>query len=207
MQSNFNTNLAFVDLLFNLLIGFVCLFFLSWLLINPSAQSGKITPNTKMMVVMDWPKESSFDIDLLIKGPDNNVVSFINKDVRYMILERDDLGTINDTVHINDKKIVIRRNTETISLNELIPGEYVINIHNYSHTLGDNDENAKFYPVSVRVRVFKLEPFKIIHDSTQTLELRQEKTVITFLIDEKKKITDIRTDVSIPLKQTNGVAP
>ena len=38
----YSTNLGFVDLLFNLLVGFVSLLLIAFLLINPIADDGKI---------------------------------------------------------------------------------------------------------------------------------------------------------------------
>jgi len=40
----YSSNLAFVDLLFNLLVGFTSLLLLAFLLINPIADEGKIDP-------------------------------------------------------------------------------------------------------------------------------------------------------------------
>lgn len=40
----YSSNLAFVDLLFNLLIGFASLFVIAFLMINPIAKTGAVTP-------------------------------------------------------------------------------------------------------------------------------------------------------------------
>ena len=40
----YSSNLAFVDLLFNLLVGFTSLFIIAFLMINPIAKDGEVTP-------------------------------------------------------------------------------------------------------------------------------------------------------------------
>ena len=132
-MKKFSTNLAFVDLLFNLLVGFTSLLLLAFLYINPIADEGKIDPVTKLLVIMTWPDESSADIDVWMRGPDGSVCSYVAKDKGYMILERDDLGMTNDAIKVDDKIIYIKRNIESLSVTQLLKGEYVLNIHNYSH--------------------------------------------------------------------------
>ena len=97
----YSTNLGFVDLLFNLLVGFVSLLLIAFLLINPIADDGKIDPVTEFIINVQWPDNSSIDIDLWVQGPEGTIVSFKQKDGNYMVLERDDLGISNDFVMIN----------------------------------------------------------------------------------------------------------
>ena len=60
----YSSNLAFVDLLFNLLVGFTSLFVIAFLLINPIAKSGVIDPPIRLMIEMRWDDSSPRDIDL-----------------------------------------------------------------------------------------------------------------------------------------------
>ena len=99
----YSTNLGFVDLLFNLLVGFCSLLLIAFLLINPIADEGKIDPRSEFLIVATWPDNSVMDIDLWVKGPDDSVVSFKNKDGNWIVLERDDLGISNDFVMVNEK--------------------------------------------------------------------------------------------------------
>tara|TARA_B110000037_G_scaffold221046_1_gene290653 strand:+ start:2084 stop:2740 length:657 start_codon:yes stop_codon:yes gene_type:complete len=193
----YSSNLAFVDLLFNLLVGFTSLLLLAFLLINPVADEGKIDPISEYIVTATWPAKSHLDIDIWIKGPDGTVVSFRGKDGMWMVLERDDLGTSNDFYKVNGVLKIIERNLETLSINAIVPGEYVLNIQNYStkRPLNDTEE----YPVPVTVEFIKLNPFQLIFNIEKTLEFKQEYTIATFVIDEKGLVTDIRTDIQIPL--------
>lgn len=197
-MKSYNTNLAFVDLLFNLLIGFTSLLLIAFLLINPIAQKAKIDPKTKILITIEWPAASAADIDLWIRGPVGNKVGFKEKDGQYIILERDDLGVGNDTYTVNGESVVIPRNMETTSINDLPVGEYVINIHNYS--IGPKKGHFEnHYPIPVTINVHKMDPFQIIYSTTITLSYREEKTVVSFVVDNKEKVTDLRTDTYIPL--------
>jgi len=193
----YSSNLAFVDLLFNMLVGFTCLLLLAFLLINPIADEGKIDPVSEFIITATWPEKSHLDIDIWIRGPDYEVVSFRRKDGAWMVLERDDLGTNNDWYEVNGIKTLLERNLETLSINAIVPGEYIMNIHNYSTKR--NLDAAEEYPVPVVVEFMKLNPFKLIFNITETLEFRQEKTIATFVVDEHGNITDIRTDINIPI--------
>ena len=200
-MKKFSTNLAFVDLLFNLLVGFTSLLLLAFLYINPIAEEGKIDPVTKLLVIMTWPNESAADVDLWVRGPDGRVCSYTTKDQGYIILERDDLGMTNDAIEVDDKIIYIKRNIESTSITELIKGEFVINVHNYSHAFQAYGAylDEKDYPIPVEIKVIQMNPFKILFARTVKLEYREEKTVVSFEVTADGKVEDMRTDVKIPL--------
>jgi hypothetical protein len=193
----YSTNLGFVDLLFNLLVGFVSLLLIAFLLINPIADDGKIDPVTEFIINVQWPDNSSIDIDLWVQGPEGTIVSFKQKDGNYMVLERDDLGISNDFVMINGEPKIIRRNIETLMINTILEGEYFINVHNYNHNkpLKDGED----YPVPVEVTLIKMTPFSNIFTLKTTLSFRQETTIASFLVNRNGVVNDIRTDVQIPL--------
>lgn len=58
-MKKYSSNLAFVDLLFNLLVGFTCLFIIAFLMINPISKKGVVEPPVKLMIEMRWDKEVS----------------------------------------------------------------------------------------------------------------------------------------------------
>lgn len=192
----FNTNLAFVDLLFNLLVGFTSLFVIAFMLINPIAKHGITEPPVLLLAEITWPPESQSDIDIYMRGPNGTVVYYSNKDGSYMILERDDLGQRNDTYVVNDKQITINRNYEMISVTAMPAGEYVLNIHNFSKVGG---------PVPVDISLKRLSPFSDIYQDTITVEPRQEQTAVSFVVDSSGEIHDVRTDLSIPLRKGERV--
>lgn len=201
-RHRYSSNLSFVDLLFNLLVGFTCLFFLAFLLINPVADEGKIDPVTEVMITLTWPDESVADIDLWIRGPDGSVISFINKEGGYMQLDRDDLGTSNDTYFIDGKMVVVNRNLETITINAIVPGEYTVSAFYYGSGPVREDSGKITYtyvPTQVEASIMDMHPFRVNLTRKMDLVHRIEQNVATFIIDEEGKIMDIRTDIKIPI--------
>jgi len=192
----YNSNLAFVDLLFNLLVGFTSLFVIAFLLINPIAKTGVVDPPVLMIVEMSWADNSSNDIDLYLKGPDDLMVWYANKNNGYATLKRDDIGVQSDTFEVNGVSVTIARNYEVTTMTHLPDGDYVINAHFYSNRTGDNK------PEPVTVRITQLQPFKVIFDSEFLLGLHVEKTAMTFRVVDGE-IVDIRTDVSVRLRRLN----
>ena len=112
----YSSNLAFVDLLFNLLVGFTSLFVIAFLLINPIAKQGVVDPPVKVMFEISWDDKSYHDIDLYLKGPDNQVVYYANKSNGYITLKRDDLGFQTDTYEVNGKIEIVERNYEITTM-------------------------------------------------------------------------------------------
>lgn len=190
----YSSNLAFVDLLFNLLVGFTSLFVIAFLLINPIAKNGVVDPPIVMMVEMEWDDNSREDLDLYVKGPDGNKVFYSNKTNGYITLKRDDLGMRNDSFYVNGVLTEVRRNYEVITLTVLPDGDYVINAHYFSN--GD-DELAK-------VRITGIQPFQVYYEGGISLSTHQEVTVLTFKVKDGK-IIDMRTDVKVRLRI--GVRP
>lgn len=189
----YSSNLAFVDLLFNLLIGFTCLFIIAFMLINPIAKKSTIDPPVIFIIELLWDDNSKKDIDLYVKGPDNNTVYFNNRDGSYMILERDDLGIANDTYMINNEEVIIQRNYEMITFNQLPKGEYVVNVHYYS---GDPKD-----PEKIQVKITSVSPFKEIYFQELEINYHQEKTIASFSVDEFGKVYDLNTNLDIPLRR------
>lgn len=187
----YSSNLAFVDLLFNLLVGFTSLFIIAFLMINPVSQTGQTTPPVKMFVEIEWDKELTPDIDLFVRGPDGNVVYYANKDGGYVVLQRDDLGSTNDTYILNGERIVIKRNYEIANFSDLPAGEYVIGVFYFSR-LGD--------PIDVKTTVRSISPHRLVYEGTaEALTPRTERTLLSFVIDKDGKVTDLNTEVQIPI--------
>lgn len=187
----YSNNWVFIDLLFNLLVGFTSLFVLAFMLINPIAKKGTIEPPVVFVIESSWADESTNDIDLYLRGPDGNIVYFGNQDGSYMYLDRDDLGASNDTFMLNGEQVVIERNYEMITVSQLLPGEYVINLHYFSMK-GDAE--------IIDVRATSISPFGVIVDRQVELLPRQEKTVASFYVEPNGTITDVRTDLNIRLR-------
>lgn len=196
----YSSNLAFVDLLFNLLVGFTSLFIIAFLMINPVSQTGQTTPPVKMFVEIEWDSELTQDMDLFVRGPNGNVVYYANKDGGYVVLQRDDLGSTNDTYILNGERIVIKRNYEIANFSDLPAGEYVIGVFYFSR-LGD--------PIDVKTTVRSISPHRLVYEGTaEALTPRTERTLLSFVIDKDGKVTDLNTEVQIPItgqRRGNGI--
>lgn len=190
----YSTNLAFVDIFMNLMLSFIVLFILAFLLIRPTEDAGKIDPDGLMMITLRWDNESSKDMDLWIKGPDGTIVSYQRKDGRYIILDRDDLGGANDQIIVDGVVKTIKRNIETVMITDLRDGEYIVSVHHFSASAGET---------VVDVEVIGLLPYRVWYSGSETLTARNEVTMVTFLVEDGK-VTDVRTDIQVPLRIRGG---
>lgn len=187
----YSSNLAFVDLLFNLLVGFTSLFVIAFLLINPIAKSGVIDPPIRLMIEMRWDDSSPRDIDLHVRGPDGNVVNFLRRTNGYITLKRDDVGQVGETYVINGEEVRVIRNYEITTMTDLPDGDYVVGVHFYS---------AAGSIESVNVRVTQIQPYATHFEGSVDLAPRQEKTVVVFRVVDGV-VVDIRTDLEVRLRR------
>lgn len=192
----YSSNLAFVDLLFNLLVGFTSLFIIAFLMINPISKTGEVTPPVKMYVEIEWDKDTNKDIDLLVRGPNGVTVYYSKRDGQYMTLERDDLGGSSDTYVINGKTVTVRRNYEVINFTDLPPGEYVVAVFYFS---------MKGEPIDVKAGVRTISPHRVVYEGVVSqLTPRKERTVLSFVVDHKGRVVDLNTELSIPITNKRG---
>ena len=97
-QPKFVSSVAFTDLLFNIVVGLAFLFLLAFILMNPIAKDKDIEEKSDFIIILTWDDESGDDIDLWIRDPLGNILSFKNREDALMHLDRDDLGLSNDKV-------------------------------------------------------------------------------------------------------------
>ncbi len=144
-------NTSFLDLLFNTLVGFVLLFIIAFLLINPNIKKADIKTKAEFVISVTWSDNSQDDVDTWLQDPAGNVLHFRQKDVGLAHLDRDDLGQINDIITLDDgRRVEYTHNQELTTIRGFITGEWVLNVHMYSK----RDEN----PTLVEVRIDKLNP-------------------------------------------------
>ena len=144
-------NTSFLDLLFNTLVGFVFLFIISFLLINPSIKKADIETKAEFVITVTWDDNSRDDVDTWLQDPAGNVLHFRQKDVGLAHLDRDDLGRINDVITLDDgRRVEYTHNQELTTIRGFLTGEWVLNVHMY------RKRDAK--PTQVEVRIDKLNP-------------------------------------------------
>ncbi len=203
-------NQAFIDLLYNKSLWFVVLFILAFVLINPIVRKTDIDTKAELLVTIDWPVGNN-DVDLWCQDPNNNIVWYSDEDEGFMHLDRDDLGTSNDTVTVGGKRIYVPLNREIVSLRGIIPGEYVCNVHLYK--VGDGRINpdsvgqALLNPIEVTMLVQKINPtVTIIFKNKVTLRrLKQEITMVRFTLDVAGDVSAV--DTMPPKKLVGSGAP
>ena len=177
----YQSNLAFVDFLFILLLAFISMFILALILINPVTKKSEVERKAEFLITLEWDKQSKDDVDIWVEDPLGKVVSFRNKTVDVMHLDKDDLGQINDTIRFPDGSTqVIHLNREVVTLRGWVAGEYTINAHMYnkrdrSHP---SDANSYGHPTKVKVEMLRINPYKILFEEKFTLTHRGEEVTI-----------------------------
>jgi hypothetical protein len=183
----YNSNLAFVDLLFNVLIGFVFLFIIAFLMINPVAKKADIVIPAEIIITMTWPDELDVDMDIWVKDPANNTVGYRRTNAGIMNLDRDDVGKRFDNIELNGELVQLLINREVVTLRGLLPGEYRVSVHLY----GMPNSPAK-EPIPVSIEVQKINPFSVIYKQTQEFYSEgQIKNYYKFTVDANGNIIDI----------------
>ena len=166
----------FIDLLFNCLLGFVFLFLAALLYINPEAKLANIEKQAEFIISATWPEHLKDDVDLWVRGPDDQTVSYLEKEVGWLHLDRDDRGEINDIMVIDGVEKIYPVNQEIITVRKQHPGEYIVNLYYYHAYHGS--------PLPVDVRVDKVNPkFEtVFHDTVYLNGVDDEQTAVRFSI-------------------------
>jgi len=173
----------FTDLLFNVLLGFTLLFFISIIFMNPIAKLGNINYKAEYIITVSWPEDQPDDIDLWVQDPYQETVSYLRKEAGWLNLDRDDRGDLNDTVMINGKKVVHPINQEVVTIRGIISGEYIVNLHYY--------ESQTSKPVKTVIKIEKVNPvLRLVYIDQQVLQkVDDEKTILRFELDGNGEIT------------------
>jgi len=179
-RRDYHNNTAFLDLLFNCLVGFVFLFVVAFLLIKPDVKDASIKTKAEYVITMTWPLEDFNDVDIWLMDPATNLISFKSQEAGLAHLDRDDLGRSNDTFILPDGRVIsYPYNQEILTIRGIIPGEWVLNVHMYNN-------NTK-QPSDVTIRIDKLNP-KVITVFNETIVLTgqwAEETVLRFTMTIK----------------------
>lgn len=197
-NKKFDFRTAYIDLLLNVLTGIIFLFMVATVLIKPEAvKDAGIKKDAEYIINLSWPTDKDCDVDIWVRDPLGNVVSFIQKDLGIMHLERDDLGSANDKVKTDNGFIYSTSlaNDETWVLRGMIPGKFTVNLHLYAcrDAQGISTGVGSAADVKAKVELIKINPDYI---SLKTVivafnEVWQEQTAFNFLLDDKGQVTSI----------------
>ena len=133
MDSNvrFKSSIGFIDLLFNILLGFAFLFIVAFLLIKPEAKKKDFDRRAEFVIILEWNHDAADDLDLYVQDPMGDRVSFRLPRINYMHLDKDDLGKTNDTiVNADGTRSTVLINREVVTIRGILPGEYAVS---YTH--------------------------------------------------------------------------
>ena len=190
--NRYGSNLSFNDVLFNALLGFVVLFVLALLLINPITKKSDIPAKAEVLIILEWDSEASDDIDIWVQGPMMGApISFQNKHSGSMHLDRDDLGRSSDVLMVDGEKIIIKINREVVTMRGIVKGDYYINIHAYH-------KNKETGPTKYTVTVIDVNPYKEVYVMQGELHNRGDIVKLPgFTLDEDGEVIDMWTSDKI----------
>ena len=167
---------AFTDVLFNVLLGFALMFIASLVLMQDPNDEGKTDPKAEILITIRWPDGHPDDVDTLVEGPRGDLLWYNNRDTALMHLDRDDRGLFADRVVLDGVIVANPINQETVTLRALQSGEYVVNLLHYKSNYPD--------PLPVDVKVEKLNPeVSLVFYGRRNLEgSGDEQTALRFTI-------------------------
>ena len=198
MDSNarFKSSLGFIDLLFNILLGFAFLFIIAFLLIKPEAKKKDFDRRAEFVIILEWDHDAPDDLDLYVQDPTNDKVSFRLPIANYMHLDKDDLGMRNDTIiNADGTTSTVKINREVVTIRGIIVGEYIINAHYYSTRVYSGsqlepDERTVDYrnkpqrDLTVKIELHKVTPYSVLWAGEKKFTHRgQEETFLRFRLD------------------------
>lgn len=185
-RNKYNSRVGFTDLLFNLVIGFVYLFVIALLLINPITKKGDVPKKADYLIVIEWDHNLNDDVDLWVKDPAGNTVAFVNKQAGLMHLEKDDLGYSNDEYRSGNIVKLINLNREVVTLRGVIPGEYQVMAHVYNklYTVHQG-KPTKDLDGTITVQVIKINPYNEVFVSKYAYsEVGQQISLLRFRLND-----------------------
>lgn len=192
-DSRYVSNVAFTDLLFNIVVGLAFLFLLAFILMNPVAKEKDVEEKSDFIIVMTWDDESGDDIDLWVRDPLGNILSFRNRGVGIMHLDRDDLGLSNDKIMGPDGKTeYVYRNKEVASLRGYHAGTYLVNAHVYNKKPW---KDGKQHRSNIKIELIKLNPYQEVAQAHFIAIGRgQEFTAFHFTLNADGEVIKVSDD-------------
>ena len=164
----------FIDLLFNALLGFTMLFFIAIVFLNPEALKGRVNLKAEYIISVTWPEQRRDDLDLWVRDPYGETVSYLQTDAGWLHLDRDAQGDVNDTIEIDGQKVIYPINQEIVTIRGTIEGEYIVNLYYY--------EKRDPGPVEAVVKIEKVNPTlsTVYVEKVRLTEKYEELTVVRF---------------------------
>jgi hypothetical protein len=173
----YHTNISFIDLLFNTVLGLVVFFTITFMLvtIQKTKEESNIKTKAEIVITMTWDDKSNDDIDLWVRDPEGKLCFFRNKDVNMMHLDRDDLGNNDTLITADGREIVSVSRQEITTIRGFIPGEWVINAQMYN--------KRETTPAHIKIRIQKLNPsVTLIDEDNFILNLKGDEHTVARIV-------------------------
>lgn len=182
--NKYKSSIGFTDLLFNLVIGFVYLFMIAFILINPITKTGDVIKKADYILVLEWNHDLNDDIDLWVQDPTGEIVSFKKKQASSMHLELDDLGYSSDKVITDPSYKIININREVVTIRGAVMGEYKVMAHVYNRKPSAITANSEAVDLRIMLTVIQINPY-IEHKLVEQLynERGQQFSLLRFTLD------------------------
>ena len=184
---------AFTDLLFNALLGFVFMFAIAVIFMNPIAKTGVIESKAEYLITVTWPEGNPSDVDTWTQDPAGNIIWYAAKEAGLMHLDRDDTGTSRDVLVVNGLTVANPLNQEIVSIRGIIPGEWTVNVQMYAYDSTGLVGGGRNPPVPVTVKVEKINPVVrvVFYDTVELRGQGDEVTAVRFTIRPNGDVADI----------------
>jgi len=203
-HDRFKSTTGLNDLLFNLLVGFVFLFVIAFLLINPPTKKEDAPKKAEYLVIIEWDDYANDDVDLWVRDPNGTTVSFINRTGGLLNLEKDDLGSSNDRWQKPDgTTVTIPINREVITMRGIVPGRYQVAAHIYARKTqaytkpGDKDKVSAKSDDSgtITATLVKINPYGEVYTTIRAYKSKgQVLSLFNFELDKNGKVILIDED-------------
>lgn len=203
MRRRNDPGVAFTDLLFNALLGFVLMFVLAFLLINPVARSGAVDPKAEFLITLAWPDGRLDDVDLYVEDPTGNLVWFRRREAGLMHLDRDDLGEAGDVLEVDGLSIRNPLNQEVVTIRGILPGEYVVNVHLY------RAREEQMVPATVKIEKLNPKVEVVFYGTSELFRQGDERTLARFTIRSDGRVHGVNRlpKAVVPLRRSASELP
>ncbi|MDC1446443.1 hypothetical protein N8344_00560 [bacterium] len=212
-NDRFKSTTGLNDLLFNLLVGFVFLFVVAFLLINPPTKKEEAPKKAEYLIIIEWDEGINDDVDLWVRDPNGITVSFTHKTGGLLNLEKDDLGLSNDRWRKPDGTIVtIPINREVITMRGIVPGRYQVAAHIYSRKIklytkpdGTQSGARDNTPATIIATLVRINPYGEVYTTIRKYDTKgQVFPLFNFVLDEEGNVISLDEDKNSIVMNRNG---
>jgi hypothetical protein len=178
---------AMNDMLSNIALGFIMLFIIAVMMMNPITKKNDVPSKNEFMILMEWDPESIDDVDMWVQYKDESPVGFSNRNSGWVNLDRDDLGQAGDSILIDGKYVDLKINRETTNLRGIRAGDYYVVAHMYNRRDPDRSN-----PQQVKIIVIDINPYKEVYTITMPLNNTNDVARFpAFTVDEQGKVVAV----------------